>query len=327
MLFIREIKYFDFMDKGAKIGHVGHAGIELWEQDGLLIRGEDEGEIHIRLCNLPGNAPGKAQAELVTTKGTLDMGVIKLSRGSGILVCGQEQLMRQIEGNLAYADILNIRIVLGEEKEAICRIHEQSEAEKKVEEKAEIAIEVANRIEEELPDGELIYWQARSVIEEQELAKDVKKHSQDTGKNQNVQESALEEGAIESGALENRTGEVPLMGEDKWSHLCNIYPRIRPFTDEREYLQIGPEDFVLLNSKYYPLINNSFMLHGYYHYGRLILTRVIKRGQTLYYLGTPGVFLEREKQVAVMYGFESFECAGEPAAEGDFGYYMIQVEI
>ena len=179
MLFIREIKYFDFMDKGAKIGHVGHAGVELWEQDGLLIRGEDEGEIHIRLCNLPGNAPGKVQAELVTTKGTLDMGVIKLSKGSGILVCGQEQLMRQIEGNLAYADILNIRIVLGEEKEAICRIHEQNEKEKEMEKKAEIAIEVANQFEEELPDGEMIYRQARSVIEEQELAKDVKKHSLD----------------------------------------------------------------------------------------------------------------------------------------------------
>jgi hypothetical protein len=41
----------------------------------------------------------------------------------------------------------------------------------------------------------------------------------------------------------------------------------------------------------------------------------------------PGNFYDREKQVAVMYGFESFECAKEPAGQGDFGYYMIRVEL
>ena len=38
-------------------------------------------------------------------------------------------------------------------------------------------------------------------------------------------------------------------------------------------------------------------------------------------------FYEREKQVARMFGFESFEGAREPAWEGDFGYYLISVEL
>ena len=28
-----------------------------------------------------------------------------------------------------------------------------------------------------------------------------------------------------------------------------------------------------------------------------------------------------------MFGFESIECKTEPAGDGDFGYYMISVEI
>ena len=46
-----------------------------------------------------------------------------------------------------------------------------------------------------------------------------------------------------------------------------------------------------------------------------------------YYIGVPGNFYEREKQVARMFGFESFEGTREPAWEGDFGYYLIAVEL
>ena len=37
--------------------------------------------------------------------------------------------------------------------------------------------------------------------------------------------------------------------------------------------------------------------------------------------------LTKEKQVAIMFGFESFECAEEPAQAGDFGYYMMRTEL
>lgn len=115
--------------------------------------------------------------------------------------------------------------------------------------------------------------------------------------------------------------------EDKWTQLCAIYPHIKPFRDEREYLSISPADFVLLPAADYRAAHNSFLLHGYYNYHHLILARVEKRGEILYYLGVPGNFFEKEKQVAVMFGFESFECADEPAEYGDFGYYMMRTDI
>lgn len=115
--------------------------------------------------------------------------------------------------------------------------------------------------------------------------------------------------------------------EDKWSRLASLYPHICPFEDEREYLLLKPADFVILGSRSYPLVNNSFLLHGFYNYNHLILVRKTNRGEDTYYLGVPGNFYDREKQVAIMFGFESFECKEEPAGHGDYGYYMIRVDL
>ncbi len=311
MLFIREIKYFDYMEAGFKIGHVGHAKIELWEKDGVLLDDAEEGEIHIKLSNLPGDFVGDAEIELLTTRNRFVIGKMQLSGDNGSFVCAQTKLLNEIDGNLAYNEIMAIRIGLGQKKEAFCKIHEMQQNMCQAEEVEEIAIEavveetaieVATAEDDLLPDEKMICEQTEDTI---------------------VMHAAEEIVSQKRGGA----SETASMGEDKWSHLCNIYPRITPFSDDREYLQIGPGDFVLLSSKCYTLINNSFMLHGYYHYGQLVLCRVEKRGKTMYYLGTPGIYLEREKQVAIMYGFESFECASEPAAEGDFGYYMLQVEL
>ncbi len=115
--------------------------------------------------------------------------------------------------------------------------------------------------------------------------------------------------------------------EDKWQQIWAIYPHIHPFQDEREYLSISPADFVLLSGEAYRAANNSFLLHGYYNYDHLILTKIERRGEVSYYIGVPGNYYEREKQVAVMFGFESFECGTEPAQAGDFGYYMMRTQL
>lgn len=117
------------------------------------------------------------------------------------------------------------------------------------------------------------------------------------------------------------------MKDTKWEQLSSIYPHIHPFRDTREFLSVGPEDFVIFRERCYQMTHNSFLLHGYYNYRHLLLMRQEKKDQVLYYIGVPGNFYEREKQVARMFGFESFEGSREPAWEGDFGYYMISVEL
>lgn len=115
---------------------------------------------------------------------------------------------------------------------------------------------------------------------------------------------------------------------DKWKQLQQIYKNIHPYGDERTYLSIEPKDFIILNHQFQNLVNNSFLLHGYYNYKYLVLGKIIKEeGKEQYYIGVPGVYHEREKAVAIMFGFESFECEKEPAETGTFGYYLKQVEI
>lgn len=165
----------------------------------------------------------------------------------------------------------------------------------------------------------------RGVQERAEEGGREAKHGRDVQAQESGQETAAQEEAAQQAAKE----QPPLLRlrEDKWEQLCLIYPHIHPFRDEREYLSVGPADFVLLSEKSYRAANNSFLLHGYYSYQHLILTRVEKRGEILYYIGVPGSYYEKEKQVAVMFGFESFECEEEPARYGDFGYYMMKVCI
>lgn len=116
---------------------------------------------------------------------------------------------------------------------------------------------------------------------------------------------------------------------DKWEQLKAQYKTVHPFGDEREFISIELKDFVVLREKYQKLVNNSFLLHGFYNYRHLILGKDYKIGtnmDTCFYLGVPGVFFEREKMVAVMFGFEGFEAAG-PIEIGKFGYYLRSVEI
>lgn len=117
--------------------------------------------------------------------------------------------------------------------------------------------------------------------------------------------------------------------EDKWTRLQRSYKQVHPFGDERMFISVELRDFHLLRAPYQRLANNSFLLHGFYNYRHLILGPERELGESngfCFYLGVPGTYFEREKMVAVMFGFEGFECSGA-VETGKFGYYMRRVEI
>ncbi len=127
---------------------------------------------------------------------------------------------------------------------------------------------------------------------------------------------------------ELRTFSVPAeVYEDKWKELCKKYDVVHPFGNREEYISIAPKDFIIFPEKYQNLVNNSFLLHGYYNYQHIILGKKEEGGKNVYYLGVPGVYYEREKMVAIMFGFEGFECGNKKANNGGFGYYMRRVEL
>lgn len=124
---------------------------------------------------------------------------------------------------------------------------------------------------------------------------------------------------------EKTAAPLPRMLEEKWAQLASVYPKANPFRDQRTYLKLGLQDFVILPEKYYVMCKNSFLLHGYMNYGYILLAGFVKRGNFEYYLGVPGVFYEKERQVAKLYGFDYFEADRENAREGDFGIYFMKI--
>ena len=90
--------------------------------------------------------------------------------------------------------------------------------------------------------------------------------------------------------------------------------------------KIRRSDLTLLPRKFWPLANNSFLLHGYHNYNHLLL---IEEAGHLW-LGVPGVYDPREARAADLFGFPIFtregaalielseeECSQSP----DFGHW------
>jgi hypothetical protein len=161
----------------------------------------------------------------------------------------------------------------------------------------------------DVPD-ETAVWEKSGVQEQAEMG---------TLKTADMQPSKTEKDDRQPAA-----GPKPLEGikEDKWEQILSIFPKIHPYGDERVYVKLEPKDFLILREKYQYLVNNSFLLHGFYNYRYVILGK-----EEGYYLGVPGVYYEREKMVALMFGFEAFECEGGIAESGKFGYYLRKVEL
>ena len=112
----------------------------------------------------------------------------------------------------------------------------------------------------------------------------------------------------------------------KWDQLSYGKKKVNLLGKESNYIEITPSDMIALSSPYHGLVNNAFLLHGYYNYKHLILGPA--NGQkSAFYIGVPGNFYKQEVNAARMFGFEYFENGGNKVEVGDFGYYMKKVKL
>lgn len=301
----RKIRYLELYQGEEKCGGAGFVRIEAWGTKRTAV---------IQLSGLSGEQDGKREifAEIDGKRSLI--GEITLRQGMGRLEMaymdddGEE---RDEADPLAWEEI---RIPLSDGCEAACKrelLTKKLEA-KEAEEPVNAAkITEAPRLEEEIVTRAASQAEGDSQAEE---AGDVREQIQPK-----TDAKEKEENKPNKCNMTLKTG--------KWEQLDAIYPHIAPFGDKRRYLQISPGDFVILKDKSYRKVNNSFLLHGYFSYKHLILHRIMKQGEPIYYVGVPGRFYDKEKEVAILFGFDSFECGIDPAKEGDFGYYMMRVEL
>ena len=73
-------------------------------------------------------------------------------------------------------------------------------------------------------------------------------------------------------------------------------------SDRPSAKKIGRSDIALLPRKFWPLANNSFLLHGYHNYSHLML---IEEGGRAW-LGVPGIYSPQEARAADLFGFPRF---------------------
>lgn len=300
MSYRKQISYLELQENGQRIRSAGYARLESLEKEEILT---------VQL-NGQGIVSGKAVS-------------LYLQRESGEqLLCemtaerGRAACEKRVPGKENREPILGIRIPLEQNLEIIGQFAGATGTKKVPAPEPEREIEGQEQsIDQPAQANQPVQAERREdVLQNEEMQR-----QRSQKKSQGVQEPQPSKNPATENTLH--------MKDTKWEQLSSIYPHIHPFRDTREFLSVGPEDFVVLRERCYQMTHNSFLLHGYYNYRHLLLMRQEIPGEVKYYIGVPGNFYEREKQVARMFGFESFEGAREPAWEGDFGYYLISVEL
>lgn len=343
MFYERKIKYLDYLVNRERCGNAGFIKLEARDT----------------ICNITINVTGLkttdslfAKVVLVGRGGEQELGSLELVNGRGRKEYLQMNAKDIGQTGIPYDALEAVRIPISAEREIYCEVWKRDDAELPQNRSGQTEMTVRQDVSE--PVGQV--EEPMTVPQEAEGSGESEKTEEpnpisdlidtgdsDTGNEIRQSEEQLNKELItedkthidvdngmckESICEEKKTSEqkMPLC-DNKWEQLWAIYPHIAPFKDEREFLSIGPNDFVILPGRYFRMVNNSFLLHGYYNYKHLVLKKMECYGGIRYYIGVPGNFYDREKQVAIMFGFESFESQKEPAETGDYGYYLMRIEL
>ena len=314
MRYDRKIKYLELMERDVSLQNAGFVKLEV--RDAQI-------SMQIKAERLKATDDGDVQVILLSGENKAVLGDLHLEQGRGSAlfeVADSENLA----GGIGYDDLQEIRIHMQDGRYLRCRIKEIVDEKRVEEKKPEVKASEKQLTEVEEPELEAV----DRPMQQPELGAIVlaAEPAEEKAEPQLALQMPREE-QKKFGQDIVRENHARTMASTKWQQLWNMYPHIRPFEDHREYLKLKPEDLVVLTSECYPLVSNSFLLHGFHNYQHLILTKELMHGQEKYYIGAPGNFYNKEKQVAILFGFESFEGKVEPAQSGDFGYYMIPVEI
>ncbi|MDE7428477.1 MAG: hypothetical protein K2N00_04285 [Lachnospiraceae bacterium] len=323
-MFQKEIIYMGLYKDGNRLGNAGFLRVEKRDQ---------EGSLSLQVKNVPRSVSGRFPVRYYSGTTWKEVDGITLQDGNGqwekqeaeslvqirlqiVLPGGYlvEGASRTVENQSNVPKMMAKPSAEGDMLEGEDALVQKQKADESNDKIKQETVENSNEIKQ-------------AAIEDSVRTKPAKKIEYIAVQKQNVQKPVEDIARTE----QVMQAESPLMAdklvvtglkEDKWEQILDTYDKIHPYGDERVYVKLEPKDFLILSSKYQHLVNNSFLLHGFYNYRHVILG---KEGE--YYLGVPGVFYEREKMVALMFGFEAFECeSGDPKA-GTFGYYLRKVEL
>lgn len=154
--------------------------------------------------------------------------------------------------------------------------------------------------------------------EEQELVVTATESKRKEDKQERVEQQREEQ----QRKLQIRTG-----GEDRghqidqeWEQIRSSCHKVEDCRELGEVYRVNKGNFAVLPESMKHILQNSFLVHGLMNYGYLLLFRVDEKARQ-FGVGVPGVYYEKEKLVAEMFGFPQFWCDGR-SDNGKFGYYL-----
>ena len=334
--FFRYISYVDYYKKEERIRNVGFLR---WK----LHNGEHQIELQLKDVNcsqgkyeIKEKNTGKIIGEIV-----IDKGIGNFAKKFLFMSASDEMYIETFSGRLYLGDVegfsvwlnsdeyLSVPIKFEKEKHKIDdkyhNVIEQNIILKEINEKdAKAASEniLIEGIEEKYVEPAVVKEMEHEKNQIAEVIKEIEEEQKINNKENSEQELIEKEQVIHK-----KLKIIEPIHEDKWQQLCKEFPNVHPFPNRKIFLSIKPEDFIILQQEYQKLVHNSFLLHGFYNYGHIILGKLTEEEETPIYIGVPGVYYEQEKRAAQMFGFVGFESIEHPVQAGSYGYYMIEVEI
>lgn len=118
---------------------------------------------------------------------------------------------------------------------------------------------------------------------------------------------------------------------DAFEKMIAEYPKLPIYgaTELFNCVRIHPKDIGKLDMRNWKLGVNSFLTHGFYTYQYLLLGKMrFDDGSEHAIIGVPGVFSNREKYLANMFGFEQFIPVKKTGIKtGEFGYWIVEISL
>lgn len=289
MAYKRLISYFDLIEDDQKRGNAG------------FVKWEKYDECHILSVFVSGmEASFHKEAKVYLDESVLGTLSIRGGRGEGTyLLTGEDKERKEF--------IEAIKIALDDKRVLVAEFEPQ---EKK--QKPEKSVVQENSVE-------IMNVPAQ---EEETPVEDAPAQEEVPAEEENVPAKAEVQVEEES---EPDNGTEKVVHKGVWEQLSETHEPFFPFNNDAECFRIFPKDLNFLQAEYRLFQSNQFLMHGYYNYRHLILFRK-KDDLNEYWLGVPGIYHEREKMAARMFGFEKFESANKDYKTGDLGYYLVTVK-
>ena len=150
--------------------------------------------------------------------------------------------------------------------------------------------------------------------------------------NEELQAMESEEDDTESCGCPNKVNEKTRQdacNERLYKKLYSKADYVDAFDDDYFYdcIEVTPQMLSRLPLKDKEIINNSFLIHGYYNFHHLLFGRVCdNENNTNYFIGVPGMYCNRERYMASMFGVSNFKKSHRSDYNNPyFGYWYQEI--